>query len=127
MDDPLHGGRGPTNSGKAPPPFRAMPERKRFFFSEVFPNVIFMIVIVKMLIDGVQLAAQSVLFMWKEYERVISHKGLSLHGGQRGKLKQLQDLVTINAFNIFVKKLVESKSGQMVFEKVRCQLGNLSW
>ena len=86
-----------------------------------------MIVIVKMLIDGVQLAAQSVLFMWKEYERVISHKGLSLHGGQRGKLKQLQDLVTINAFNIFVKKLVESKSGQMVFEKVRCQLGNLSW
>ena len=30
----LHGGRGPKNSGKAlppPPPFRAMPERKRFF------------------------------------------------------------------------------------------------
>ena len=32
----LHGGRGPKNSGKAlPPPFRAMPERKRFFIRDV--------------------------------------------------------------------------------------------
>ena len=35
----LNGGRGPKNSGKAPlPPFRAMPERKRFFSCEVFPK-----------------------------------------------------------------------------------------
>ena len=54
----LHGGRGPTNSGKA----RQCP-KENAFFCEVFPNVIFMIVIVKMLIDGVQLATQSVLFM----------------------------------------------------------------
>ena len=26
------------NSGKAPPPFRAMPERNRFFLCDVFPK-----------------------------------------------------------------------------------------
>ena len=42
-----HGGKkGSTNSGRGlPPPFRAMPERKHFFFQEGFPKTYSLFVI----------------------------------------------------------------------------------